>query len=199
MYRGSSSRIVPIILVLVIIAIVITIAVSIIRAIFGGDSSQPSVNDNSRQELISTSADRSVRMTVRGPIIANEQFRSYQVTVSPESRNLTTYSGYLGQAIDTKALGNNTIAYEEFVYALDRANLVKGTPLSGDKDDTRGICATGYVYEFEARKANTTVKRLWTSTCSGSRGSLDANLNQVKNLFLRQIPNNNLISSSLVL
>lgn len=199
MYRGSSSRIVPIILIIVIIAIVIAIAVSIIRAVFGGGSAQPSGSDTSRQELVATSVDRSVRMTVRGPIIASEQFRSYQLTVSPDSRKFTTYQGYLGQVIDTKDLGNNAKAYEEFVYALDKANLMNGTALSGAKDDTRGICATGYVYEFEIRKGDSPLKRLWTSTCSGSRGSLDASLNQVKNLFLRQIPGNTPLSNSLVL
>jgi hypothetical protein len=110
------------------------------------------------------------------------------VTVDPASRDLTTYSGYLDQAIESKQLTNNVQAYEEFVFALNRANLVKGTPLLDEKDDTRGICATGKVYEFEVIDSGSVVKRLWTSTCKGSAGSFKASVSQVQNLFLQQIP-----------
>jgi hypothetical protein len=65
---------------------------------------------------------------------------------------------------------------------------MRGDELTGDKNDTRGICATGLVYEFEVTDADSTVKRLWTSTCKGSPGSLKASVTQVKNLFLSQIP-----------
>jgi hypothetical protein len=129
-----------------------------------------------------------VRMTVRGPIVADENFRSYRVTVDNNSRDLVTYSGYLDDTIGSKHLGNNTRAYEQFVHALDKANLTKGTPFEGEKDDTRGICATGEVYEFEIVEAGSVVKRLWTSTCKGSSGSLRASVKQVSDLFLEQIP-----------
>jgi hypothetical protein len=129
-------------------------------------------------------------MTVRGPIVADENFRSYRITVDANSRDLTTYSGYLDQQIDSKDLSNNIQAYEQFVFALNRANLVKGVPFNDDKDDTRGICATGKVYEFEVIDSGSIVKRLWTSTCKGSAGSLKASVSQIQNLFLQQIPDN---------
>jgi hypothetical protein len=196
MYRGKSSRLFPIILVLIIVGIIIVALVSIGRAIFGGGGESDSAQtDTSRQALLSTSLDRSVRMTVRGPIVANEQFKTYRISVTPDSRNLTVYSGYLEQVTDNKAFGNNTKAYEEFVYALDKAELMNGTAFTGDEDDTRGICATGYVYEFEALQSDSTSKRLWASTCKGSKGSLDASLTQVRNLFTKQVPDTeNLIS-----
>jgi hypothetical protein len=190
MYRGNSSRIFPIILVIVVIAIAVAALVSIGRVIFnGGGTDQPEV-DLGRQSLLNTDTTHSVQMTVRGPIVADENFRSYRVTVDANNRNLTTYSGYLEQPIDSKDLANSTQAYEEFVYALDRANLVKGTAFEGEKDDTRGICATGRVYEFEVISSGSVVKRLWTSTCKGSPGSFKGSVTQVQNLFLEQIPDN---------
>jgi hypothetical protein len=188
MYRGNSSRIVPIILVLIVIAIVIAALVSVGRAIFGGE--QTTESNTGRDALLDTSLGHSVRMTVRGPLVANEEFHSYQITVDPSLRSLVTYQGYLEQSIGSKSYGNNLKAYEQFVYALDKANLMDGTELTGDKNDTRGICATGLVYEFEAINSGSTVKRLWTSTCKGSQGSLRASVSQVKNLFLSQIPDN---------
>jgi hypothetical protein len=187
MYRGNSSRIVPIILVLIVIAIVIAALVSLGRAIFGGGEPTSQTNTG-RDSLLDTSVGHSVRMTVRGPLVANEEFHSYQVTVDSSVRALVTYQGYLEQSIGSKSYGNNLKAYEQFVYALDKANFMIGDELTGDKNDTRGICATGLVYEFEVISADSTVKRLWTSTCKGSPGSLKASVTQVKNLFLAQIP-----------
>lgn len=187
MYRGNSTRIVPVILVLIVIAIVIAALVSVGRAIFSGDAQTGEANPG-RDALLDTSLGHSVRMTVRGPLVANEEFHSYQVNVDASSRALTTYQGYLEQSIGSKTYGNNLKAYEQFVYALDKANFMNGAELEGDKNDTRGICATGLVYEFEVINAGSTVKRLWTSTCKGSPGSLKASVTQVKNLFLKQIP-----------
>lgn len=191
MYRGNGSRIFPVILVLIIIAIAIAALVSVGRAIFGGGGEQPAQQsqvDTSRDSLLNTALGHSVRMTVRGPLVADEAFRSYQISVSPDNRSLTTYSGYLERSLETKQLGNNTRAYEEFVYALDKATMVKGEAFTGEKDDTRGICATGKVYEYEILNAGATVKRLWTSTCKGSPGSLKASSKQLEALFHEQIP-----------
>jgi hypothetical protein len=189
MYKSSSSRVVPIVLILIVVAIAIAVLVSVGRAIFSGNSSQETSKvDLGSESLLNTAVDRSTRMTVRGPLVADESFRSYQIAIDSSSRRLTTYSGYLDQTIESVQLGNNTRAYEELVYALSRANLMKGTELEGDKDDTRGICATGQVYEFEVLQGNSVIKRLWTSTCEGSPGSLEASVAQVQKLFTDQIP-----------
>ena len=192
MYKGNSSRVLPIILVLIVVAIVVAALVSTGAAILGGgegavDQSQV---DTGNQPLLTTATDRSVQMTVRGPIVANEDFRSYRITVDPLNRVMTTYAGYLEQPINNKSLDNNAQAYEQFVYALDKANMINGEAFTGEKDDTRGICATGRVYEFAVLQNGETVKRLWTSTCKGSPGSFRASVSQVSNLFLDQVPDN---------
>jgi hypothetical protein len=189
MDRSGVQRIVAIVIVLAIIAAAIFALISVGRMLFGGDnSSEPAPTNAGKQALTSTLADRSVRMTVRGPIVASENFHSYTVTVSPDTRNMTTYVGYIGEQVDSSQLPNTTQAYEQFVYALDRANMMEGTPLSGGANDTRGICASGSIYEFEVLQGTNSIQRLWTSTCDGSAGSLDANLSQVRNLFRAQIP-----------
>lgn len=191
MYKSSSSKVVPIVLVLIVVAIAIAALVSVGRAVFGGNENQSAERvDLGVESLVNTSVDRSVRMTVRGPLVADESFRSYQIAVDSSSRRLTTYSGYLDQTLESVRLGNNTKAYEEFVFALSRANLMKGEELEGEKNDTRGICATGRVYEFEVLQGNSVIKRLWTSTCKGSKGSLEASVKQVDTLFKEQIPDN---------
>jgi hypothetical protein len=79
-------------------------------------------------------------------------------------------------------------AYDEFVHALEKAALLRGAPFNENDDDTRGTCAAGRLYEYEIINNNQTVERLWTSTCKGSPGSLNASAEQLTDLFTRQIP-----------
>jgi hypothetical protein len=187
----KNSRVFPIALVVIIVIVAVAALISLARAVFfSGSSTQPltSQEDNSREALLSSAVGRSVSMSVRGPIVADEEFRSYEIVVTPNSRSLTTYSGYIKQPISQTGLGNNIPAYENFVYSLARADLAEGTALEGDDNDTRGVCATGKLYEFTISNDNQTVERLWTTTCRDARGSLDANRDQLTQLFVKQIP-----------
>lgn len=188
----SIQRFIPIIFLIVIVGLIIAAAVSVVQ-IFSNNDANPSsqVVDASNTALLSTTAERSVRMTVRGEIVGDEAFRSYRVVVTPSSRDFTRYKGYLEQPLVNKTYENNVKAYDEFVHALALANLAKGTALSGDADDTRGICADGILFEFEIMNGTSTVKRLWTTTCGGSKGSLAAEATLLQDLFLAQIPDAN--------
>jgi len=180
------------ILTLIVVIIVIVAIVSIGRAIFfscnQADTTEPDI-DTGRTELLDTTANHGVQLTVRGPIVAEEEFKSYQLEVAPNSREMVVYRGYLDDEERSKKLGNNRAAYEEFVYALDKADMMKGTMPADDADnDLRGICATGYVYEYAVLVDDKPVKHLWTSTCDGSKGTLQASTSQLNDLFLKQIP-----------
>ncbi len=192
MRSSKFQRAIPFILAALIIIIIITVVVTIGRAIISNsgkaNDSQVSQVDVARDALLSLDGNHSVRMTVRGPIVADENFRSYQITVGPNSRSLVTYEGYLDKELNAIRLDNNSAAYDQFVHALDKANMTLGTPFTGEKDDTRGICATGRVYEFEVLAAGEPVQRLWMSTCGGSPGSFRASKDQVGSLFAEQIP-----------
>ena len=188
--RNSFSRFVPILLVIVITIVAVAAVIAIGRALFGkNDSGQAHQNVNTGQvALLSTEEGSAVRLTVRGPIVANENFRSYSVVISPSSRDMTTYEGYLDKEINQKKLDNNVKAYAELVYALDKRKMMNGTQLTEQQNDLRGICASGKVYKFETLKDNSVVKSLWTSDCSGSKGSAQANVNEILDMFLKQIP-----------
>lgn len=189
MANYRTSRLIPIALVVIIIIIAVAALISLARVVFfSSDTTTPAVVDTSREALLNTSVGHSVSMSVRGPIVANEEFNSYRVTISPSQRTIQTYVGYLESVVDSKDYSNNIPAYEQFVYALDKANLAKGSELEGDKNDVRGVCATGRLYEFSILENGEPVKYLWTSTCKGSPGSLDASVDQLTELFIAQIP-----------
>ena len=199
--RNSISRFVPILLVIIITIVAVAAVIAIGRALFGDGSSnntQPNPNiEDAKTALLSTDVDRSVRLTVRGPIVANENFRSYSVTITPDSREMITYEGYLDNQIDRKRLDNNTKAYTELVYALDKRKMMDGKDLTEEQNDLRGICASGKIYKFETIKNNSVVKSLWTSDCSGSKGSAQANVNEILDMFLKQIPDGKKMASGI--
>lgn len=195
MQRNSNFRALPLIITIIVIALAIAAIVSIGRALFAGDSSSSNdaaLVDQGRESLLNTAGGRSVQMTVRGPIVADEAFQSYQVEISNSERSITAYKGYLESRTNGTTLSNNTRAYEQFVHALDKANIMKGEePEDDEANDLRGICASGYVYEFAVLSSGNPVKMLWTSTCGGSKGTLDASKEQLSSLFLDQIPESN--------
>lgn len=201
MANYRTSRILPTVLTIVVIVIAIAGLVALARVLFTGSSSSNTVEqiDVSRQNLLDTTDGRAVSMTVRGPIVADEDFRSYRIIISPTSRQFQAFKGYLDTVTNDQTLANNTAAYAQFVHALDKANMVAGKPFEGDKNDVRGICATGKVYEFSTLSSGTANETLWTSTCSGSPGSLKASTVQLSQLFLNQIPDGSNITASLKL
>lgn len=190
MYKGG-SRVIPILILLVVVVVAIIGLVTLGRILLGGNGSKITEDDPAARALLTTDADYSVRMTVRGPIVADEDFRSYTVTISPSGRQMVSYSGYDNRTLDTTQLSNTTEAYAQFVGALDRANFVKSATLSGAQNDTQGACATGRLYTFEILQAQSLVKQLWTTSCNGVSGSFRGNATAVRSLFLRQIPNSN--------
>ena len=99
MNNSGVQRIIPIALVLIVIVIAVAALFSVGRSIFGSGDTEEVVNTG-QEALLNTSLDRSVRLTVRGPIVADEDFHSYTITATPTSRTLTTYQGYLDNQVD---------------------------------------------------------------------------------------------------
>lgn len=191
MYKGSKPKIIPILIVVVVVALVIAALVSVGRMLFsggGGNSSTPSESQQLRDDTLNTAEGRSVRFTERGSIVADEDFKSYQIVITPTARTYTTYAGYLDRVVDTKSYPNNSRAYEEFVYALDKADISK-LQKTDEGTDIRGVCATnGRLYVFETANSGAATHTLWTSTCSGSKGNMGASVAQIKALFANQVP-----------
>ena len=189
MLNFRTTRIIPIALVLILVTICIAGLVSFGRTIFFPDAKETPTSDIVMDTFLDpNSVDHSVKMVVRGALGSDEDFSSYYIQISPTNRKVTTFKGYLKQPVDDIVLENNIPAYEQFVYALNRANMMKGVEFKDDKNDTRGICATGKLYEFQVLEANKPLKTLWTTSCHGAKGSLSANLDQISNLFTTQVP-----------
>jgi hypothetical protein len=188
MANYRTRRYLPVALVIIIAIVAIVGLVYVARLLFFSGNSVIPMDDNSRTEFLSTAADRSVRLQVRGNIVADENFRTYQIQIGPSQRRLTLYKGYEMNAFDNTLLYNNTPAYQQFVAALNRARMMNGNELTGEANNTNGICASGSLYEFQILQNNKVQKSLWSTSCGSAQGSLRANTNTLVSLFVSQIP-----------
>lgn len=97
----------PVFITIVVIVIVIAVAVTLVRSMLQGGDSSDNKSDQSQEQtlqsvVVSQEATRSVRWTVRGPIVADEKFKSYQIVVTPTTRTFTVYNGYLDKVESQK-------------------------------------------------------------------------------------------------
>jgi len=175
-------------LIVIIVIVAVAAIFSLGQSMFGGNKPSKEKINYGKQAITQTESTNAVRMSVRGPIVASENFHSYDITISPNGRNMTTYVGYVGKQVQSKQYTNDRQAYEQLAYALDRAGMMNDFPLTGSANDMRGICATGYVYQFEVLSQSNSIQSLWTTSCRSVKGSLTATRSVLSDLFQKQIP-----------
>jgi len=149
---------------------------------------QMSQEEINRRQVTTIHSGRSVRMTVYGPVVANEDRESYEISVSPTTRRLATYSGYNQTQVESYNFDNNQEGYQQFVYALARAGFDSERTLSQDQADDRGACSSGKRFVYELYENGDQVKRVWTTTCSKIKGTYAGVNSTTRDLFNKQIP-----------
>lgn len=145
-------------------------------------------SERNRRQVTNVHSGRSVRMTVYGPVVADEERQSYEITVSTSSRRFAAYNGYTQTQIDSKDFDNTHEGYQQFVYALARAGFDKEREMSEEAADDRGACSSGKRYVYEMFENGDLVKRVWTTTCGNAKGTFSGTNNVVRELFNKQIP-----------
>jgi hypothetical protein len=167
---------------LVSVGLVVLVIILIMRGLSGGPKP---VIKAPLSDYASTSS--IVRLTVSGPIVGDQQFESYQISVGRDQVAIETRRGYQASTIDQKNYSNNQEAYFSFLRALDFAGFTKGDKNSPNKDE-RGTCAAGDRFIVQVKNNNSDVQRFWTSTCRGQGGNFKGNIAQVRQLFNSQVP-----------
>lgn len=188
MYKAGRSRFLPVVVIIIAMALVVAALVSIGQLIFSGSNSEAPEGETTdlSSELLTVGDDRGVSMTVRGPIVADEKFRSYQIVISGDRRQITSWEGYnQNDTIDNRTLPNDEKAYRQFVNALNYAGFTRTDKV--DSDDTYGLCADGRVYDFEILAGSDVIDHRWTTNC-GIKGSFRGNGDTIRSLFIDQIP-----------
>jgi hypothetical protein len=167
---------------LVSIGLIILVFVLVLRG-FGGkpEPTRNPLTDYANSNTI-------VRMTVDGPIVADQQHQAYRITVGQSETRIETLQGYEYDAIDTKIYDNNQEGYANFLRAIDLAGYTKGVAdADGQAQDERGVCANGNRFIFEIINGTSQIERYWSTSC-GNNGTFKGNTQAIKQLFDRQIP-----------
>ncbi len=196
MYR-QESRIFRVILIIILMVVVLVGLVLAGRSFLKQTIVEQQLDNSAEKQLLRTEVDRSVRMTVRGSIVGDDLFRSYEIEISPTIRRITTYKGYERSVIDNNQFENSTDAYTQFVNALNIAGYTRAVELVGGQSDTNGICAGGRLYHFQILEAQSVEKDFWTTSCRGITGSFRGDASTVRTLYFRQIPNADQITRNL--
>lgn len=167
---------------LVSIGLVILVVILVIKGFSGGD------NTKQQQTPLSDYAGTSsvMQLTVSGPIVGDQQFESYKITVGRDQTTIETRLGYEGTVTDSRTYENNQESYTNFLRALDVAGFAKGDKQSANKDE-RGMCANGDRYVMQIKNGSSDVQRFWSATCRG-QGNFKGNSQEVRKLFNTQVP-----------
>lgn len=188
MKRGGPTRLGIGLLVVIVAAAVIGGVIWVGRNVLGGGKSSDTAEQVSAgQKLLNKpSAATAVRLSVRGPITAEEEHYSIAITVSAGARELVVWRGYDGTVMKKIDLDNSAGSFNDLAAALNRAGMMQ--KVSGADNGNQGICAVGQLIQFAVLDGDKTAEELWTTSCAGLKGNFDGLAANVIDLFLNQIP-----------
>lgn len=158
---------------------------------FGKKSENSSAKLNAGEKLLENPNNNlGARISVRGPIIAQEKHYSLAMTITQNSRNLTIWRGYDGEIFKQIQRTNSAKSFADFVGAIKRAGIATERKITDQgKGSKAGICASGQLIKFEILEKNSVKFSLWTTSCKSNPGNFGGEGENIKELFLRQIPN----------
>jgi hypothetical protein len=157
---------------------------SLFLLLFHG-SSKPKTPAGKTLDSYSTT-DATVRMTIGGPINADQNHNAIRITVGSNDVTYEQLRGYQGNAVNVQSFANNSDAYANFLLALSHAGFTQGSTPASYKDE-RGYCPLGARYVFELNQDGQEIERYWATNCGKPKTYLGA-LNLTITLFQAQVP-----------
>ena len=174
-----------------LIGFVVTVGLIILLVVllFTGGPSSPNKNVPTTGKPLDTYAatGSQVRLTIDGPIIANQDHRQSQYTIDRDNAALSIIQGYDGTVIDTHSFSNTQASYATFLHALELNGFTKGNTSNSNLKSEVGHCAGGYRYVFELINDGRDIERFWTTSC-GTVRTFEGNSQFIIDLFHNQIP-----------
>lgn len=162
------------------VALIVLVFVLVLRGFSG--SKQP----GSQTRLTDYAAtDTVMRMTIEGPVNADQDHRSLSVTVGRAQNEFRLFQGYQGEVLTEQSYGNNETGYADFLRAIQLQGFNKGNPDPKRADD-RGVCPLGKRIRFEIITGSDTVQSFYTTTCGS--GTFGGSSSVIRRLFQKQIP-----------
>jgi hypothetical protein len=160
----------------------------------GGNNNKP----NTGKALDSYSnSDAVARLTIDGPIVANQNYAAIRVTVGRDDVTFEQIQGYQGSVVNQQTYANNSDAYGNFLVALERAGFTSGNNSPSLKDE-RGYCPLGDRYTLEFIQEDKELEHYWATSCGKPKTYLGA-LGLTLTLFKAQVPDYAALSQNVAL
>jgi hypothetical protein len=138
--------------------------------------------------------DAQASMTVDGPINADSQHQSYEISVTNTEATYQQFSGYNRTLVSSNSYANNVTAFYAFLGAIQIAGFNLGNINYPVTNDT-SYCPTGSRTDYRFTANGQTVEHWWTTSCNS--GSFEGNSTLVNSLFEAQIPDYGTLSATI--
>lgn len=139
--------------------------------------------------------DATVKLTIEGPVVANEQHRSSVIAASRNTRSYDLYKTYSNTSAASKTYPNNQTAFSELMYALQRAGFTK-PKLTGTDPNPAGYCPLGQRYTYDLILNDQVKSSLWSTSCETLQGTFSGDGSLVRQLMILQIPDYTALSQT---
>jgi len=138
-----------------------------------------------------------VRMTIDGPINANEDHQQVQITANQNVVTFDQFQGYDSTVVNQQKFVNSVNAYSAFLYALELNGFTEGNN-SSVLSSEQGHCAQGDRYVFELIQGGNDLERYWATSCPKVAVSFEGNLTVMLALFEAQVPNYQTLTKNII-
>ncbi|HSW85199.1 MAG TPA: hypothetical protein VLF79_01110 [Candidatus Saccharimonadales bacterium] len=172
--------------------VVVVLIFSLLLLLFHGGSKPPKV---SRSLGSYADTDAIASLTIDGPVNTDLIHQSVQISVGQDEVTYEQIQGYQGTVVNQQSFASNSNAYANFLLALQHAGFRLGDNNPLYKDD-RGYCPLGDRYIFEFIDQGQQLERYWATSC-GKPSTYRGNTSLTLSLFKAQVPNYNMLTSSL--
>lgn len=126
------------------------------------------------------------RFTVDGPVVANEEHRSYTIEVSQNVVSMKLFGAYGRETIEERSYRNTQEAFDTFLSALENERVTdraRGT-VAEDDDAEVGVCSNGRRFIVEL---DNEIRR-WSTSCRDNEGTAGFTMSRIRTLFQKQVP-----------
>lgn len=140
------------------------------------------------------STDAVASFTAGGPIVADQNYRAIQIEISRNTSTINVTRGYQRTVLNTQSYPNNQPAFQAFLSALNTYgfSLVNS---SYKYTTPAGFCSFNETYSYSLINDGKTIINSWATACGG-QGNFKGIAADVNQLFIRQIPDYNIVTSN---
>lgn len=168
--------------------VTIGLIILLIVLLFSGGSGPAQKVPGSGKPLASyASTDAAVRLTIDGPINAEQNHRQIQITIDRNNSVMNVIQGYNGNVINTLSYSNTQAGYSAFLHSLQLINFTQGDTSNSALKSEAGHCAIGQRYIVQLIQNDQDIQRYWATSCNGPH-TYEGNMQLTLELFQQQIP-----------